>query len=142
MENQSWGTPKLKGRGMVKWQPFASMPEQYEGIRDILSDLNKISRPIVTEDMKEQIERSLIHSVQSKEEISISFYRDGMIQDMYINVLHIEPMLKTVYCTDAFGLNTEFKFNELVSINLKKPPGRTAFILFYFTYTYDPPSVI
>ncbi|MDA2480798.1 YolD-like family protein, partial [Bacillus cereus] len=43
--------------------------------------------------------------------------RDGMVHDMYINVLHIEPMLKTVYCTDAFGLNTEFKFDELVSIN-------------------------
>ncbi|EOP60946.1 hypothetical protein IKQ_06177 [Bacillus cereus VDM053] len=34
MENQSWGTPKIKGRGMVKWMPFASMPEQYEGICD------------------------------------------------------------------------------------------------------------
>ncbi|QEL88493.1 YolD-like family protein [Bacillus mycoides] len=117
MENQSWGTPKIKGRGMVKWMPFASMPEQYEGIRGILEDLNKVSKPIVTEDTKEQIERSLIHSMQSKEEISISFYRDGMIQDMYINVLHIEPLLKTVYCTDAFGLNTEFKFDELVNIN-------------------------
>lgn len=29
MENQNWGTPKLRGRGMVKWQPFASMPEQF-----------------------------------------------------------------------------------------------------------------
>ncbi|MGG0209504.1 YolD-like family protein [Bacillus mycoides] len=117
MEKQNWGTPKLRGRGMVKWQPFASMPEQYEGIREIISDLNKVPKPIVSEDMKEQIERCLIHSMQGKEEISISFYRDGMIQDMYINVLHIEPMLKTVYCTDAFGLNTEFRFNELVSIN-------------------------
>ncbi|QWH09540.1 YolD-like family protein [Bacillus mycoides] len=117
MENENWGTPKIKGRGMVKWMPFASMPEQYEGIREILGDLNKVPKPILTQDTKEQIEHSLIHSMQSKEEISISFYRDGMIQDMYINVLHIEPMLKTVYCTDAFGLNTEFKFNELVSIN-------------------------
>jgi hypothetical protein len=93
------------------------MPEQFVGIREILNELNTIPKPIVSEDMKEQIERSLIHSMQSKEDISISFYRDGMIQDMYINVLHIEPMLKTVYCTDAFGLNTEFRFNELVSIN-------------------------
>lgn len=83
----------------------------------MINDLNKISKPIVSEDMKEQIERSLIHSMQSKEEISISYYRDGMIQDMYINVLHIEPMLKAVYCTDAFGLHTEFKFDELVNIN-------------------------
>lgn len=35
MENQSWGTPKIKGRGMVKWQPFASMPEQFAGICDL-----------------------------------------------------------------------------------------------------------
>ncbi|HFJ9465751.1 TPA: YolD-like family protein [Bacillus cereus] len=117
MENTNWGTPKFKGRGMIKWQPFCSLPEQFAGIREIMGDLNKVPKPIVSEDMQEQIERSLIHSIQSKEEISISYYRDGMVHDMYINVLHIEPMLKTVYCTDAFGLNTEFKFDELVNIN-------------------------
>lgn len=117
MENHSWGTPKIRGRGMVKWLPFASIPEQHEEIRGILEDLNKVPKPIVTEDMREQIERSLVYSMQNKEEINISYYRDGHISDMYINVLHIEPMLKTVYCTDAFGLSTEFKFDELVSIN-------------------------
>ncbi|WP_423060040.1 YolD-like family protein [Bacillus cereus] len=76
------GFPVVRGRGMVKWNPFASIPEQYE-----------------------------------EEEIHISYYRDGMVQDMYINVLHIEPMTKTIYCTDAFGLNTKFKFDELVNIN-------------------------
>ncbi|KAB2460798.1 YolD-like family protein [Bacillus sp. CH126_4D] len=85
-------------------------------IRGILEDLNKLPKPIVTEDMREQLERSLIYSMQTKEEIDISYYRDGHISNMYINVLHIEPMTKTVYCTDAFGLNTEFKFDELVNI--------------------------
>lgn len=66
--------------------------------------------------MREQLENGLIYSMQSKEEINISYYRDGHISDMYINVLHIEPMTRTVYCTDAFGLNTEFKFDELVNI--------------------------
>ncbi|HDR7847485.1 TPA: YolD-like family protein [Bacillus toyonensis] len=117
MKNPSWRTPKLRGRGMVKWQPFASMPEQFAGIREMLNDLNKTPKPIVTVDMQEHIERSLIQSMQAHEEISISYYRDGMIQDMYINVLHIEPMLKTVYCTDAFGLKAEFKFDELVNVN-------------------------
>lgn len=32
MDNQSWGAPKIKGRGMIKWQTFASMPEQFAGI--------------------------------------------------------------------------------------------------------------
>ncbi|MGG0260538.1 YolD-like family protein [Bacillus mycoides] len=117
MENQSWDTPKIKGRGMVKWRPFASLPEQFEGINDILNDLNKIPKPFITEDMKEQLQHGLIHSMQSKEEILITYYRDGMVHDMYITVLHIEPITKTVYCTDAFGLNTEFKFNEFVNIH-------------------------
>ncbi|PHE68521.1 YolD-like family protein [Bacillus wiedmannii] len=117
MDIENWGTPKIKGRGMVKWQPFASMPEQYEEIRKIISDLNKVPKPIVTEDMKEQLQIGLVQSLQNKEEILISYYRDGMVHNMYINVLHIEPMLKTVYCTDAFGLETEFKFDELVNIN-------------------------
>lgn len=117
MEEHSWGTPKLRGRGMVKWLPFASIPEQHAEIRGILSDLNKVPKPIVTEDMKEQLQIGLMQSLQNKEEIHISYYRDGMVQDMHINVLHIEPTLKTVYCTDAFGLNTEFKFDELVSIS-------------------------
>lgn len=116
MEIENWGTPKLKGRGMVKWLPFASMPEQHETIRGMINDLNKVPKPIVSEDMKEQLQIGLIQSLQNKEEILISYYRDGMIHDMYINVLHIEPMLKTVYCTDAFGLETEFKFDELVNI--------------------------
>ncbi|MGN4944562.1 YolD-like family protein [Bacillus cereus group sp. MYBK104-1] len=117
MDNQSWGAPKLRGRGMVKWQQMASMPEQFTGITEILSDLNKIPKPIVTEDMQEQLQIGLVQSLQNKEEILISYYRDEMVQDMYINVLHIELMTKTVYCTDAFNLNTEFKFEELVNIN-------------------------
>ena len=117
MEIENWGIPKLKGRGMVKWQPFASMPEQYEVIREMISDLNKVPKPIVPEDMKEQLQIGLVQSLQNKEEILISYYRDGMVHDMYINVLHIEPMLKTVYCTDAFGHETKFRFDELVNIN-------------------------
>lgn len=117
MENTNWGTPKLKGRGMIKQRPFASLPEQFIGINEMLNDLNKVPKPIVTEDMQEQLQIGIVHSLQNKEEILISYYRDGLIHDMYINVLYIDPMTKTVYCTDAFGLNTEFKFDELVNIN-------------------------
>ncbi len=77
---------------MVKWQPFASMPEQFTGIIDILNDLYKTKKPIVSVDMKEQIGRIFIHSIQTHEEKSISYFCEGIIQDMYINVLHIEPI--------------------------------------------------
>ncbi|MDM5438886.1 YolD-like family protein [Bacillus hominis] len=87
---------------------MANMPEQYEGIREMLNDWNKVPRPIVTEDMKEKLQIWLVQSIQNKEEILISYYRNRIVRDMYINVLHIDPMTRTVYCTDAFDLNTEF----------------------------------
>ena len=39
-----------KGRGMVKWTPFAAMPEQFAGIREIIKDKTKVERPTLTQD--------------------------------------------------------------------------------------------
>lgn len=116
MENHNWGTPKLRGRGMVKWQPFASLPEQFEGIREILNDLNKVSKPFITQDTKERIERKLVRSLHKEEEILISYYRDGSIHDEYITVVNIDAPNKTIYYTDAFGLQTRLNFDEFVDI--------------------------
>lgn len=116
MENHNWGTPKLRGRGMVKWQPFASLPEQFEGIREILNDLNKVSKPFITQDTKERIERELVRSLHKEEEILISYYRDESIHDEYITVVNIDAPNKTIYYTDAFGLQTRLNFDEFVDI--------------------------
>lgn len=116
MENKNWGTPKLRGRGMIKWRPFVSMPEQFAGIREILGELNKVSKPFITQDTKERIERELMRSLH-EEEILITYYRDGFIQDKYITVVSIDVQDKTVYSTDAFGLQTRLKFDEFVDIN-------------------------
>ncbi|MED0945416.1 YolD-like family protein [Bacillus mycoides] len=116
MENQNWGTPKFRGRGMVKWQPFASMPEQFAGIREILGELNKVSKPFITQDTKERIGQELIQSLQEEKEILISYFRDGFIHDEYITVVNIDAPNKTVYYTDTFGLQTRLHFDEFVDI--------------------------
>lgn len=38
-----------KGRGMIKWQPFTTMPEQYRNITKLMDDNNKIKKPIIDE---------------------------------------------------------------------------------------------
>ncbi|MBE7098117.1 YolD-like family protein [Bacillus cereus] len=86
----------------------------------MLNYLNKAPKPIIIENIKEQLQIRLVQSLQNKEEILISYYRDGMVHDMYINVLHIEPMTRTIYCTDAFGLNTKINLNELINMHKKE----------------------
>ncbi|MEJ7422961.1 YolD-like family protein, partial [Staphylococcus haemolyticus] len=39
-----------QGRGMVKWAPFATLPEQFERIHEYILDQDKIQRPTLSED--------------------------------------------------------------------------------------------
>ncbi|WP_239709432.1 YolD-like family protein [Mammaliicoccus sp. L-M44] len=38
-----------KGRTMIKWQPFATMPQQYETIKGFIEDQNKVAKPVFDE---------------------------------------------------------------------------------------------
>ncbi|WP_426952796.1 YolD-like family protein [Bacillus mycoides] len=110
------GFPSVRGRGMVKWNPFASMPEQYEGIHRMFEEQYKVPKPYLTQDTKERIERALMQSLHEEKEILISYHRDGFIHDEYITVKDIDEQSKVVNYTDAFGLNTRLKFDEFVDV--------------------------
>ncbi|PET96744.1 3-oxoacyl-ACP synthase [Bacillus cereus] len=114
MEN--WGAPKIKGRGMVKWNPFKSVVEQYDEINKMISDQNKVNKPILTEDTKERIQQSLQQSLTCNEEIFLSYYRNGYLHHQYITVTSIDPGGKLIHCFDAFNTPIQFKFDELVDI--------------------------
>ncbi|MCC1486766.1 YolD-like family protein [Bacillus tropicus] len=115
MEN--WGVPKLKGRGMVKWQAFKSLPEQYEIIGQMIEEQYKVPKPFLTDDTKERIERGLNESWQNAKEILVSYYRNGYIHEQYITVTNIDVQSKTIVCTDAFQLNMKFKVEDFVDVN-------------------------
>ncbi|WP_270364743.1 YolD-like family protein [Bacillus paranthracis] len=92
------------------------MPEQYEEIHRMFEEQYKVPKPFLTQDTMERIERALIQSLHEEKEILISYYRDGYIHDEYITVINLDMQDKTVYYTDAFGLQTKLKFKEFVDI--------------------------
>ncbi|WP_179953627.1 YolD-like family protein [Bacillus sp. BB56-3] len=114
MEN--WGAPKIRGRGMVKWLPFASVTEQFEEINRMLEEQYKVSKPAITDDTKQRIERALNESLQCNKEINIEYYRNGFIHEQYITVIGIDTHSRTVYCTDAYNSNTKFKIDEFTDL--------------------------
>ncbi|WP_392388618.1 YolD-like family protein [Bacillus cereus] len=110
-------TPPLKALGvkkMVKWTPFAAMPEQFAGIREIIKDKTKVERPTLTQDEQERIENTLLCSLLSEEEILITYYEDGFLLTSYMNVIDIDPLNKSIICTDAFYNNMTLKFIDII----------------------------
>ncbi|PGB24815.1 3-oxoacyl-ACP synthase [Bacillus toyonensis] len=105
-----------KGRGMVKWQAFASMPEQFVGIREMIKENSKMSRPIVTQDAQERIENRLLTSLLAEEEVRITYYDNGYIYTNYSTVVDIDPLEKVVICTDAFHCKCTFKFIDIIDV--------------------------
>ncbi|MEI4651588.1 YolD-like family protein [Bacillus cereus] len=105
-----------KGRGVMKWTPFAAMPEQFAGIREIIKEKNKIARPILTSEEKELIENLLLCSLLSEEEILITYYEDGYILSSYMTVVDIDPLNTAVICTDAFYKKMTLQFSNILDV--------------------------
>lgn len=105
-----------KGRKMVKWTPFAAMPEQFTGIREIIKEKNKVTRPILTVEEKELIENMLLCSLVSEEEILITYYEDGYLLSSYMTVVDIAPSTSAVVCTDAFYNKMKLQFSNIIDV--------------------------
>lgn len=105
-----------KGRGMVKWTPFAAMPEQFAGIREIIKEKNKVTRPILTAEEKELIENMLLCSLLSEKEILITYYEDGYLLSSYMTVVDIDPSNSAVICTDAFYNKMKLQFSNIIDV--------------------------
>ncbi|MFD6510282.1 YolD-like family protein [Bacillus sp. NPDC060175] len=105
-----------KGRGMVKWSPFAAIPEQFAGIREIIKEKNKVNRPLLTAEEKELNENMLLCSLLSEEEILITYYEDGYLLSSYMTVVDIDPSNSAVICTDAFYNKMTLQFSNILDV--------------------------
>lgn len=48
-----------QGRGMIKWAPFATMPEQYENVRTLHENNTHVPVPSLTTDQQQELELKL-----------------------------------------------------------------------------------
>ncbi|PDZ04511.1 3-oxoacyl-ACP synthase [Bacillus cereus] len=105
-----------KGRKMVKWTPFAALTSQFDGIREMIKEQNKVTRPILTTEEKELIENMLLCPLLSEAEIMITYYKDSYILSSYMTVVDIDPSNSDVICTDAFYNKMKLQFSNIIDV--------------------------
>ncbi|PGR15171.1 3-oxoacyl-ACP synthase, partial [Bacillus anthracis] len=62
----------------------------------------------------ELIENMLLCSLLSEEEILITYYEGGFLLTNYMTAIDIDPLNKSIICTDAFYNNMTLKFNDII----------------------------
>ena len=52
-----------QGRGMIKWAPFATMPEQFENVDNMIEAQLHVPKPNLTVELQQELELKLRESI-------------------------------------------------------------------------------
>ncbi|HDG2753500.1 TPA: YolD-like family protein [Staphylococcus aureus] len=80
------------GRGMIKWAPFATLPEQFETIQQYIIDQNKITRPVLSEDQLAELNIRLHEALQYAQPVEVKFYNNGFVDSVRLTIYRIDAI--------------------------------------------------
>ncbi|MCC1113719.1 YolD-like family protein [Staphylococcus aureus] len=80
------------GRGMIKWAPFATLPEQFETIQQYIIDQNKITRPVLSDDQLAELNIRLHEALQYAQPVEVKFYNNGFVDSVRLNIYRIDAI--------------------------------------------------
>lgn len=70
------------GRGMIKWAPFATMPQQYEEINQHIRDQDKIEKPELSESALDDLNNVLAEKIFYNPQALIKYWGDGYFKEI------------------------------------------------------------
>lgn len=71
---------RLRDRGMVKWAPFKSLPEQEEYLLSMEEKEDVVERPELSEDALDELDRTVTNLLKGNV-VVVSYYDDFHIKD-------------------------------------------------------------
>ncbi|MEB5648914.1 YolD-like family protein [Mammaliicoccus sciuri] len=66
-----------KGRTMIKWQPFATMPQQYETINRFIEEQNKVEKPVFDDQAIRELNDVLAQKLFYDPPATIKYWENG-----------------------------------------------------------------
>lgn len=103
-----------KGRGIVKWQAFKTMPEQYEQLEQYIQDQNKIDMPILSDEQVQILNDKLNSKINNNSFATIEYYKDGYTFSIQGYIKKIDLLESALTITNERG--NESKKISLLSI--------------------------
>lgn len=64
-----------QGRGMIKWAPFATMPEQFENVSRMKVEQAHVPKPALTDELQQELELKLRELISKN--VILRYWQDG-----------------------------------------------------------------
>lgn len=94
-------TKQHMGRGIIKWQPFASIPQQFAGVRNIIDDQKKIPKPILDETEQERINFLISEAIENDEEITFICWINGRYETKVGKIKKIDAISGVIHIKET-----------------------------------------
>lgn len=101
------------GRGMIKWAPFATLPEQFETIQQYIIDQNKITRPVLSDDQLAELNIRLHEALQYAQPVEVKFYNNGFVDSVRLTIYRIDAIN---YEIDGYVYNQQQRQKKFLSL--------------------------
>ncbi|ULG70892.1 YolD-like family protein [Macrococcus brunensis] len=107
-----------KGRGMIKWAPFATMPEQFRNIAQMIENQSKVEKPMLSDDQLIELDVMLTKYMSLPSSCTIRIYEFGYINDYECIVESVDHIERTVAVYDCdTHLRVTFELDHIIGIN-------------------------
>ena len=100
----------MSERGMKKWAPYKSLPEQEKYLKKLKEGQEKVERPVMSSDEMEEINEILVN--YAGEEVLISYWRNENINSVSTTIKKIDVDNKKIVLPDRKTIN----FHELIKL--------------------------
>ncbi|WP_438827065.1 YolD-like family protein [Staphylococcus epidermidis] len=106
-----------QGRSMIKWRPFATIPEQYEKLDEYMESQNKIDMPILSEEQIENINDKMVSYYHNKKLATIYYWNNGYITELVGYILNINTIDRYISVKNNLNITCNVSFSTLYNIN-------------------------
>ena len=101
-----------KDRGILKWAPFDALSSQKSILEDLIYNLEKKDKSILSEDENEELNETIKKALQENKNVSIDYYNDGYVYSTYGKIKKINSVKKIIimdteeeiYCEDILEI--------------------------------------
>ncbi|HDC9782866.1 TPA: YolD-like family protein [Staphylococcus aureus] len=107
-----------QGRGIVKWQPFKTMPQQYEMIDKYIEDQNKVDIPLLSDDQLQLINEKVQYKMKNHIVSDVSYWKNGYISTLQCYISNVDTLEGIMLVINENGKDKmKIPLNYIVSVD-------------------------
>ena len=104
-------------RRMKKWRPFATMPEQYLGLQEVVNKQLEVPQPLLTEEQMEQMNFTLIEALHTNKQVYLTYYKKGQCITEKGFIQFVDSLGNVfVFIDEVLELKNKIRLSQLIDV--------------------------